>query len=89
MRLNLNITCSYSVGLTLDIPDNIPENIAKRLVEIENSEQFDFEEINPDRDPDVEDWLNNHIYERDAYDWKYTLIEAKILPDNDEEGGQK
>lgn len=89
MRLNLNITCSYSVGLTVDIPDDVPENIAKRLVEIKNSERFDFEEINPDRDPDVEDWLNNHIYERDAYDWKYTLIEAKILPDNDEEGGQK
>ena len=84
MRLNLNITCSYSVGLTLDIPDDVPENIAKRLVEIENCDQYEFD---PDRDPDVEDWLNNHIYERDAYDWKYTLIEAKILPDNDEKGG--
>ncbi len=86
MRLNLNITCSYSVGLTLDIPDDIPENIAKRLVEIENSDPY---EVDPDRDPDVEDWLKDHIYERDAYDWKYTIIEAKILTDNEKKGGEQ
>jgi hypothetical protein len=85
MRLDLNITCSYSVNLILDIPDDVPEDIAKRLVEIENGDQY---EIDPDRDPDVDDWLNNNIIERDAYDWKYTLIEAKILPDNDKEGGE-
>lgn len=86
MRLDLNITCSYSVNLILDIPDDVPEDIAKRLVEIENGDQY---EIDPDRDPDVDDWLNNNIIERDAYDWKYTLIEAKILPDNDKEGGEQ
>jgi hypothetical protein len=86
MRLELNITCSYSVNLTLDIPDDVPEDIAKRLVEIEKRDQH---EIDPDRDSDVDDWLNINIEERDAYNWKYTLNEAKILPDNDEEGGQK
>lgn len=85
MRLDLNITCSYSVGLTLDIPDDVPEDIAKRLVEIENGDQY---ELDPERDTDVDDWLNININERDAYDWKYTIIEAKILTDNDEENEQ-
>ena len=86
MRLDLNITCSYSVNLRLDIPDDVPEDIAKRLVEIENRDQH---EIDPDRDSDVDDWLNINIEERDAYNWKYTLIEAKILPDNEKEGGEQ
>ena len=91
MRLDLNVTCSYSVGLTLDIPDDVPHDIATKLVELYNAE--DSVEIDIDRDSEglgqVADWLNDHIRERDAYDWHFTIIEAKILPDNNEEGGDK
>lgn len=89
MKLDLNVTCSYSVGLTLDIPDDIPENVARRLAELAGEMKTEFPKIEPDRDSNVADWLNDKIHERDAYEWNFTLIAAEILPDNEPKGGEE
>ena len=58
MLVELDLNVTYSVGGTFDVPDELVE-------------QLDFGEV--DCESPLFEWLNDHIKEEDAMDWKYDI----------------
>ena len=58
MLVELDVDVTYTVGGTFEIPDEL-------------AEQLDFGEV--DCPSPLSDWLDDHIKEEDAMDWKYDI----------------
>lgn len=64
-RVKLQLTCTYNVGITMDIPDNICERI-KKCYENNNGQVNYEKDYNNDDVSIVSDYLADHISEKDG-----------------------
>ena len=73
--ITLNVTCSYDVEITTDVPDDVYDQLCDIYDNGGSISDSDME------NGKAMDWLANNINESDALNWEYKLNDFNEDPD--------
>lgn len=76
-RIKINVTTKYTVGLGVNVPDDVYEGLCKAY---NNGGEIDPDSIKVHTDKKLSaasDWLADNIREKDAMNWEWEIYDIE------------